>query len=118
VLGHQFSRVLGRVVLETADDLHRHDITGDSLLRILGFRYRSHRDVPIGYHTDQPVAFENRHEADPALTHSARQLAKRRIRFRRLDVPDEDLAHVDFVPSLLRSCGPRRQWQRSRLDVE
>jgi hypothetical protein len=94
VLGHQLARVLSRVTLETADNLHRHDVTGDSGVGSFALRYRSRRDVPIGDDPNQFIALENRHEADAAATHSPRQLAKRGVRVRGRDAPDEDLTHV------------------------
>ena len=97
VLGHQFPCVFGRVVLETANDLQRHDVARGGPFRILVFGNGSQDDVPVGNDADQPFALDDRHEADRAFAHPLRQLEQRCIRSGDLDVPHQDFADSHAV---------------------
>src|SRR5512147_1254862 len=92
VLGHQLPRLLHALVLEAADDFHRHRVPRRCRLGIA-----AQSNVPVGNNADESVTFDNRYEADRKLAHAMRQLANRRFRPGGLDLTYQDFADLHAV---------------------
>jgi len=72
MLGHHSQRPVQILLWTDGDELRRRHVANLHLIGVSPLRCDPRRDVAVGQHPDQPVALDNRREADILLPHHLR----------------------------------------------